>query len=187
MSLTKGETKFTTPSRANEIGSYVNPLNQMAVRGIFVWNILFPSEEITLPTNVNLCKLEIPIDPDGCKERIEDYCNEYNIFYSKKDLDDFIEKLKEVFNFSVTKKVYNQETRRNEDVVEEQALVKGGLIDIISLPKNATEIPLFLRPFINSEKMSYDLINSGTIILDCINVQTPKINNSLIPTNIIRV
>lgn len=179
-SLKSGETKFTIPSRANEIGSYVNPLNQMAVRGFMTWNELFPADEITLPTNVNLCKIILEEDYDMIREKILKYASDYNISINEEELNVFMDRLNQTFNFSCVDPTNPKNTLQ-------KALLKHGILDIISIPKNRDEIPVFLRPFINSEKMVFDHLNSGTIILNCINVHTPKINDNLIPTNIIKI
>jgi len=176
-SFNKGETTFTIPSRANEIEGYANPVNVMQLRGILTWNVLYSENEITLPTNVNVVKVIIEDNMENNREVIIDYCNKNKIEYDKDELDGFLEKLEEAFNVSYT---------INGDTVE-HALVKGGILNVISLPKTLNEIPLFIRPFLDSEKMVYDHLNAGTIILDCLNIQTPKVNENLIPTNIIKI
>lgn len=177
-SFNKGETTFTIPSRANEIEGYANPVNVMQLRGILTWNIIYPENEITLPTNVNVVKLVIEENMEENKEKIISYCNKNKLKYNKAELDSFLEKLNEAFNLSYS---------ISKDNVIEHALVKGGIINVISMPKNLNEIPIFLRPFLDTEKMVYDHLNSGTIILDCLNIQTPKVNENLIPTNIIKI
>ncbi|MCQ2738512.1 MAG: hypothetical protein MJ224_07885, partial [archaeon] len=178
-SLIKGETNFSIPLRANELSSYEMPLNVMPIRGIATWNILYPEYEISLPTNVNVIKVIIPEDYYEVKTKIEDYCETHGEAYDVDELATFIERLKSAFNYTI---------RTNKGKEEKDStLVKNGVLDVISIPKNFDAVPLFLRPFINYEKMVYDHLNSGTIILDCLNIQTPKINDNLIPTNIIKI
>lgn len=176
-SFNNGDTKFTLPLRANEIESYVNPLNVMQLRGILTWNVLYPEEEITLPNNVNIIKIIIEEDYDEIKNKIINYCNENNISYKDEDLNLFMDRIHDTFNVS-----YNI-----GKTTIEKALTKKGILNIIALPKTEQSIPLFLRPFLDVDTMVYDHLNSGTIILDCLNIQTPKINGNLIPTNIIKI
>jgi len=176
-SLNKGETRFSVPSRVNELEGFKNPLNVMQVRGAMTWNILYPEEEITYPNNVNLIKLIIEEDYEMVKDKIVNYCTTNNLEYDEKDLEVFLDRLYEAFNLSYTV----------GEMTIQKALTKKGILNIISIPKNKENVPIFLRPFIDIDRIVYDQLNSGTIILDCLNIHTPKINDNLIPTNIIKI
>jgi hypothetical protein len=42
-------------------------------------------------------------------------------------------------------------------------------------------------PFLRIDEIVLDNLNSGTILLDSLGIQTPKINLKLMPTNIIKI
>lgn len=177
-SLRKGETKFTTPSRANEIEGYKNPVNIMTIRGVLTWNILYPENEIVLPENVNLIKLFLPENYENIRASIVSYCEENDIEYNEDELEVFLDRLREAFNIEYT---------IDKDTVIQKALMKDGILNILSLPKNIKEVPVFIRPFMNIDTMVYDHLNAATIILDCLGIQTPEINDVLVPTNFIKI
>lgn len=58
-SLQKGEIEFLKPSKANNAEVYKDPYSQMPYRAALTWNIMFPEEEISLPENILMVKLNI--------------------------------------------------------------------------------------------------------------------------------
>lgn len=61
-SLERGETTYALRGSVNSPLSYDRPLSIKAVRGVLLWNKLFPSEEITFPAKVNMVNLLITPD-----------------------------------------------------------------------------------------------------------------------------
>ena len=182
-SLVSGQTDFLTPSRANELNSYDKAPNIMAIRAILLWNILYKEDEIILPTNVNLCKVVIEPDINLIENKIRTYFEENELDLNEDELKEFLKRMESAINY----KFVTNHNNKNEKVEIENALIKKGLINIIAIPKNMNEIPIFIRPFINIDKICYDHLNVGTIILDSLDIQTPSINDSLVPTNIIKI
>ena len=182
-SLNAGSIDFLTPARANELNSYDKAPNIMAIRAILLWNILYKEEQIMLPTNVNLCKIEITPDIALIEKTIRDYFNENKLELDEKELKVFLKRMETAINYNF----HMDKNSKGDEVNIENALIKKGLINIIALPKSSSEIPLFIRPFINIDTICYDHLNAGTIILDALDVQTPSINDSLVPTNIIKM
>lgn len=74
-----------------------------------------------------------------------------------------------------------------KEVFENTQLFKSDIINIICMPKNIKEIPDVIKLFIDYNQMILDHLNSGMIILDSVNINTPKINDNLILSNIIRM
>lgn len=74
-----------------------------------------------------------------------------------------------------------------KEVFENTQLFKSGIINIVCMPKNIKEIPDVIKLFIDYNQMILDHLNSGMVILDSVNINTPKINNNLILSNIIRM
>lgn len=56
-SFEAGETTFMKPDKVNEISSYKMPYSIPALRGILVWNLLYPDVPIPFPAQVNTVKL----------------------------------------------------------------------------------------------------------------------------------
>lgn len=166
-SLLSGETKFSIPGKANEVSSYVEPYNIQVVRGILLWNILFPEDEIRFPNSVNMFKLSIPNDIEYFERKIREYFESKDKEIDLQDFNEFLSRMKEAMN--------------------EEKLFKEGEINIISFPKTLKKCPDYIIPFIKVDRMVYDQLNAGTILLDCLDIQTPKINNNLVPTNILKI
>lgn len=180
-SFKNNKIEFTTPARVNEVSGYKVPENVMQVRGALIWNMLFPEYEISIPNNVNMCKIVIPTDMEENKEKIITYCKENKVEYTDDELNKFIERLDKVVNEGCYSGV---DSKGNPVYIQ---LTKNGVLNILSIPKNIDTIPKFIRPFLNIDQMVLDNLNSGTIILDCLNIHTPKIDDNLIPTNILKI
>lgn len=166
-SIISGSTDFSIPGTANEISSYKDPYSQQSVRGILLWNTLFPENEITLPTKVNMFKISIGPDISEFEQKVKDYYFNNGLELDEKDFNEFLLRMEEALN--------------------NEKLFKKGLITIISFPKTLKKFPSYLIPFIEVDTVILDQLNSGTILLDCLDIQTIKINNKLVPTNIIKV
>lgn len=163
-SILKGTTDYSIPIKVNEMESYENPLSIKAFRGAIIWNILYPDEEINFPAELNMMNLIMVNDFSVVKDTIDEYIK--TIEYDKKEYDLFIERLQEIFN--------------------EPNYFKSGIINSICFPKNVKEFPIFLRPFIDVEKMILDNVNNGALILDALDINTPKIADNIVPTNYIK-
>ena len=85
-SLKNGETKYTLPSKANEIDSYKFPYRIMSFRGVLMWNIFFPEDEIHLPEKVNLVKLNINSVKDIDEDDLKIYNDKFMECFSDEDL-----------------------------------------------------------------------------------------------------
>lgn len=57
-------TDFLTPSKFNSVSSYVNPYQMQPVRGVLLWNEMFPDNPIQNFSNVNLLKLTAKVVED---------------------------------------------------------------------------------------------------------------------------
>jgi len=166
-SLTSGSAEFGVPGNCNEISGYENPYNVMSVRGALLWNILFPDEEIRFPNKVHMYKLSIGCNIEEFEQYVRDYFEEHEMEIDEKDFKKFLGRMEEAMN--------------------ESKLYKSGIISVISAPKTLSKIPIYLMPFLRIDEIVLDNLNSGTILLDSLGIQTPKINLKLMPTNIIKI
>lgn len=57
-SLLSGESSFLKPTKFSSFDRYAKPLQMQAVRGVFLWNALFPNKYIPNFSNVNIVKLK---------------------------------------------------------------------------------------------------------------------------------
>ena len=77
-SIEDGSTEFIKPGKINQISSYQFPYRIPEVRGVMLWNAMYPENEITIPNKVNLVKTNLlTIDdireaniPDEIKEKL---------------------------------------------------------------------------------------------------------------------
>lgn len=77
-SIRKGERKFLPNAAAKDFNAYKNPESEQSVRGVLAWNMLFPNNQIELPSKVSMLKLNI-FKPDDIKDLEKTNPNEYNI------------------------------------------------------------------------------------------------------------
>jgi len=170
-SISKGETKYTVPVKVNEADSYEDPFSIKGFRGAAIWNILYPELEISFPSKLNMMNLIMVDDFDVVSKTIKDYIEP---LLEEPSISDEFAKEYEIF------------MERLQEIYNEPRYFKSGIINSICLPKNIKEFPVFLRPFIDKDKMILDNINSGTLILDALDINTPKIADNIVPTNYIK-
>lgn len=58
-SLKNGEKTYTSPKSVKELAAYKQPFSQQGVRAIIVWNLIYPDNEIDLPTNIDMIKVNL--------------------------------------------------------------------------------------------------------------------------------
>jgi hypothetical protein len=82
-SLSEGESKFLKPAKFTSEDSYKEPFTQQVVRGVRLWNALYPRQSIQEFNNVNLVKLKkvsyddyTKVFPESMHERIGKYFEE---------------------------------------------------------------------------------------------------------------
>lgn len=171
-SLKNGETKYSIPEKANSISSYVEPFNQQSIRGSILWNELYPEDEITFPTKLNLFKINIPKNIDYIKEKISNYIKENNIEKTKNLTEEYNQFIK------IMEKIINDK--------ELEKLFKENVLNVICFPKSLKKIPLFIIPFINIDGIIGNHLSTAATILDALDINTPKVNKVNIPSNFIK-
>lgn len=160
-SLLEGEMTYSVPGKANAAFYYKeDPMKTMSYRGCYVWNTLFPEAEISLPSKVNMFKLSMGKDLDFIKKNLLKYLTE-------EEANMYIERIK--------------------IILEKTASVKNGEIDIISVPKNLTEIPRWISQFVDVKSIVKDNVKHGLILLESLDFKTLTVNNDDYPTNIIEL
>jgi len=58
-SLMEGDKELFNISKVNTMDSYAEPFSQGQFKATYIWNTLYPDEEVTLPNVVNLIKVDI--------------------------------------------------------------------------------------------------------------------------------
>jgi len=79
-SLLNGEKKFLLPKSVKELEAYEDPYKEQGVRGILVWNLLYPDNSISLPEKVDIVKVKL--DTEAQLEKLKRINKE---FYEKID------------------------------------------------------------------------------------------------------
>lgn len=77
-SLERGEVDFLTPAKANDPNSYKNPERMPVMRGVIIWDKLFPDINIQTPAKVNMLKLKCETI-DELEVIKDEFPDEYNI------------------------------------------------------------------------------------------------------------
>ena len=144
-SLANGEVKYLVPDKSNEPSTYKTPFQVQAVRGIYVWNYLYPEKEITYPAQINKVKLNID-----------------TIF--KLDLD----KMREDVGVEEADRIYNI---LEEKVFNDENMSKYG-VTILCLPKSEKNIPKWAIPYIDVDTIVADSLSNFNKILESIGVKT---------------
>jgi hypothetical protein len=81
-SLLQRSTEYLTPGKFNSVKAYEFPYRIMAVKGVLLWNTLYPESTIPDFSNINILKLKDPMEnikllPDYMQEKIiNNYFNE---------------------------------------------------------------------------------------------------------------
>lgn len=77
-SLLEGEKKFLIPKSVKELEAYKDPYREQGVRGILIWNLLYPDNSISLPQKVDIVKVKL-----DTKEQLEKLKKINKEFYDK--------------------------------------------------------------------------------------------------------
>ena len=144
--LKKGNTRFLSPDKVNGLDSYIKPLTQSGVRGVLLWNFLYPSMEIRLPSNVNYIKLKT--------KTLEDFEKYGNM---KQKFPDIYEKI--------------------EKFLCEPEMNHYG-ITYICFPKNLKEIPEWVIPYMDLDKVVADNVKTFTPVLNSLGLKLLKIKST---------
>lgn len=71
-SLTEGKKELLAQSKVKTMDAYKEPFSNGPFKAVFLWNELYPEQEIQLPASVNLVKLEIKSAKDITELALED-------------------------------------------------------------------------------------------------------------------
>lgn len=58
-SLLAGEKKFLNPLSVKEPEAYDKPFSNQGIRGVYVWNLIYPDKEISLPDKLTIVKVKL--------------------------------------------------------------------------------------------------------------------------------
>ena len=161
-SLSSGETRFLRPSKYGSMDGYKFPGQQMAFRGVILWNALYPKRSIPDFSNVNLLKLRT-IDID----KLEQYFDEQTI-----------ERLNGYLDFALPK-------IEGKDEEKQKLSLKEYGIDILALPKSETKVPKEFIPLINTTSIIDDNMKNAIILLESIGFKVTKSLKQSTYTNIV--
>ena len=153
-SIDRGELEFLPNASTKELSAYKDPASEQSVRGMLVWNMLYPGKAIDPPAKVKLLKLTLFTEKD--LDLIKD--THPDIYHTLMD---------GVFNdksgIFVSEKVKNGKIER-----------KSRGIQVLAIPMNA-EIPQWVKPFIDIDTMIASILapfKSVTELLKMVHVTT---------------
>lgn len=86
-SLEQGDCTYALPASVNHPSTYENPLSNKPLRGILLWNFLYPAEEITFPAKVDMINLKLNLEtlaadstlPEELKMKFREVLNNSNM------------------------------------------------------------------------------------------------------------
>lgn len=172
-SIDRGELEFLPNASAKELDAYKDPASEQSVRGMLVWNMLYPDRAIEPPSKVKLLKLTLFTEQD--LEPLRD---------TNPDIYDIL--MNGVFNDKSG--IFVSEKNKNGKIIR-----KSRGVQVLSIPMNA-EIPQWVNPFIDIDTMIASILapfKSVTELLRMVHVTTgftandvDRKNDTL--TNIIR-
>ena len=158
-SLMKGETKFTKPSKFTSASIYKLPFQMQQVRGVMLWNELYPKNFIPDFSSINLVRL---------KSMTKD---EASVFFEKK-----IGKGKEIIN--VLNKIRKMEFDIKSKLIDPKKKVSDideveyRDIDVIAVPKNLEFLPSELLEIINLNEIIDSNMKNGNILMNIVGFST---------------
>lgn len=153
-SIDRGELEFLPNASAKELSAYKDPASEQSVRGMLVWNMLYPDRIIEPPAKVKLLKLTLFKESD-----IEPLKNTYPDIYETL--------MDKVFNDKSG--IFVSEKSKNGKIER-----KSRGVQVLSIPMNA-EIPKWVRPFIDIDTMIASILapfKSVTELLKMVHVTT---------------
>jgi hypothetical protein len=156
-SLKNAEATYGKPLKFSGFDAYKAPYSQEVVRGVIAWNTLFEDETILPMDNVISFKL------------VADNLETFNAIikrnkFSEEELE-YLEKIKETF-------------------FDDEELVKYGWVRF-AIPKNFTEFPKWLIPFLDIETIVNDNIQTALDLLQSLKVSILDYGQKRYYTNII--
>ena len=81
-SIQKGEVTYLPITSAKELSAYKDPGSEQSVRGVLAWNMLYPNNEIDVPSKPRLLKLNI-FSLNDIRDLQYKYPREYEIIKEK--------------------------------------------------------------------------------------------------------
>lgn len=68
-SLQKGEKNFLIPKSVKEVAAYQDPYREQGIRGVIVWNAIYPDQTIELPEKLDIIKVNLTTKEEALKLR----------------------------------------------------------------------------------------------------------------------
>jgi hypothetical protein len=167
-SISSGETTFAVPMKYNDPGSYVDPFSLPVVRGVMVWNELFPDNLIMPASKCILLKMKCKKLEDLAPMHA-DYPEEYAVIKA-----------------AVWDQSYVKKGRGGKGDEEFNFMAKHGF-SIIAMPKGWPEIPEFLRPYVNVEQIANDNVRNALVLLESLGLKNLVVLSENYYSNIIRL
>lgn len=156
-SLDKCEVAHLKPEKFSAFDNYENPYQMQVVRGVLVWNALYPSKEIRNQSKV----LNIKLNKTASFEELEAKLEGTDI---SQDLLDTI----------------NDVVYRNESMAHYQ-------FDVLSIPLTEREMPKWVVPLLNHYNIIHDNLSPATGIMDAMGMELVSFRNKEAPTSIIQI
>ena len=165
-SLEAGDVTFLPITSAKPMEAYKDPKKLQSVRAILAWNIVYPDNEIEVPSKPKVLKLNI---------------------YSEKDLEKIEDKYPEVVN-AIRDKVFHDTTgifiskkkktatKNGEKIVSEVDNAKG--LTVLAIP--ATEkIPEWAKPFIDYDTTIDTVLAPFKSVVEILGVQKFEVSKTV--------
>ena len=142
-SLKECKTEFLKPGKFNSVKSYAAPLTQQAVRGVLLWNALYPSNAIQNMSKVWLLK------------------------FKNLEVDDLKNYLPENLIKSIEENYFTLDIKAKEEK-ENAKTIKDYKLEVLAIPKEIEYFPKEFLPLIDDITIVNDIIKNGNILLESI-------------------
>ena len=161
--LKSGDTSLLPLGSAKDIDAYKQPESNQVVKGMLTWNMLYPDDEIEIPSKPSLLKLRIYKESD--LEKIKDsYPYEYQV------LKDGI--FHDTSGFFIKKKKKKNSKGEEKDVISETGCT------VLCIPPNRT-IPEWCIDFIDYTTVIDNILGPFKSVIEILGIQNISVGKSI--------
>lgn len=161
-SIRRGEIKYLPITSAKELTAYKDPGSEQSVRGVLAWNMIYPNNEIDVPSKPRLLKLNI-FSLNDIQDMKTSHPREYEIIRDK------------IFNDTTGIFVTEKKTSTKKGIKVSRK--ERGLV-VLCIPSNK-EIPDWCKPYIDYKTMIDNILAPFKSVVEILGVQNITVGKTV--------